>query len=390
MCGELAMTVVVSGHFLQTGRVGGAEHMFYNLLRGLWANRVDFKLLCSKTNRLDPAFVRELEKRRTPIITGVSFGKRFLAEQASCFRPRLRAEAILFPNYFTPPAIPARLGRVVTVIHDFQYRSFPQTVPRRRRAWLRLAHGLTFLRAHRVIVPSEFVLRSVWQFYGRDAASRSIVVPNPISWARFEESAAPVDDEASEVFPGLPRGVPYILSVATHYRHKNLDALVQAFARLRPREPQVRLVLAGQLPATLMGVRDRNDHLSTLIRELGLENATIVTGYIDDRQLGALYRNASVFALPSLFEGFGMPAVEALGFGLPTITTRCGALPEVTRGLAIYVDDPLNPGDWADKLGEVLRHPEHHRLEPALIDEMRDGYAPERVALSYRAALFGT
>src|SRR5262249_52853705 len=155
MCGELAMTIVVSGHFLQTGRVGGAEHMFYNLLRGLWANRVDFKLLCSKTNRLDPAFVRELEKRGTPIITGQSFGKRFLAEQASCFRPRLHSEAILFPNYFTPPAIPGRLGRVVTVIHDFQYRSFPETVPRRRRAWLRLAHGLTFLRAHRVIVPSE-------------------------------------------------------------------------------------------------------------------------------------------------------------------------------------------------------------------------------------------
>jgi glycosyltransferase involved in cell wall biosynthesis len=136
-------------------------------------------------------------------------------------------------------------------------------------------------------------------------------------------------------------------------------------------------------------VRDRNDHLSTLIRELGLENATTVTGYIDDRQLGALYRNASVFALPSLFEGFGMPAVQALGFGLPTITTRCGALPEVTRGLAIYVDDPLNPGDWADKLGKVLRHPEHYRLEPALIDEMRDGYAPERVALSYREVLLG-
>ncbi len=375
------VTVIVSGHFLQAGRVGGAEHMVYNLVRGLWANGVDVTLLCARSSRIDAAFRNELAARGTPLVAAGSYGKRFIAEQASCFDRRLCADGILFPNYFTPPLLPARFGRVVTVIHDFQYRSFPELTPPLRRIWLHLAHRLTFARADKVIVPSEFVLRAVRRLHGRKAAAKTAVIPNPISWDRFEGGAVDA--------PPLG-GQPYVLSVAAHYPHKNLAVLIRAFAALHPRFPETKLVLVGQLPAALMGVRDRADRLGGLIRETGLDGSIVTTGYIDDRALGALYRHASVFVLPSLFEGFGMPAVEALGFGVPTITTRCGALPEVTMGQAILVDRPADPREWADRLAAVLRAPARHRVAAASMTKIRRHYAPERVGAIYAQQLVST
>ena len=95
--------------------------------------------------------------------------------------------------------------------------------------------------------------------------------------------------------------------------------------------------------------------LRGLIDELGLSDRVILTGYLDDAALGRWYRHAALFAFPSLFEGFGMPPVEALGFGLPVLTTDRTALPEVTLGLARLVSEPENPAAWASHLAEMLR-----------------------------------
>lgn len=242
--------------------------------------------------------------------------------------------------------------------------------------WLNAAHRLTFARADRVIVPSEFVLRAVRQLYGRRAAEKTAVIPNPISWERFGGDGADTHPLG---------GRPYVLSVAAHYPHKNLAVLIHAFAALRPRFPDAKLVLVGQLPAKLMGIRDRDrvDRLSAMIRDAGLASSILVTGYIGDRALGALYRHATVFALPSLFEGFGMPAVEAMGFGVPTMTTRCGALPEVTMNKAMFVDDARDPRDWADRLSAVLAAPERYRIGSAAAASIRRHYAPERIGGLY-------
>ena len=343
----------ISASFLKPGVVGGAEHMVKNLVRGLAqaADPEDCLLLLggSEWPKLDG----------NAKVCWVSGGRKhnhfFEAwEYVRRYLPHL--DAILLPNYFTPPVRAARVP-IVTVIHDLKYLHFPDTVSFRKRLWLRAAHELTMRLADAVVVISDFVREDLLRAYGPRWQHKLHVIPNAICWKRFDEGQA-------DGGVRLPQG-RYVLSVAAQYQHKNLATLIRAFALLTTRRAydDVSLVLAGQLSANLVGIARRPDLLG-LITELGLEGRVRVTGYISDRALGVLYRNAAVFAFPSLFEGFGMPAVEALGFGLPVITVRCAALPENTRGLAHYVDDPLDEHELAERLAMVLDDPSRHVPAP--------------------------
>ena len=114
-----------------------------------------------------------------------------------------------------------------------------------------------------------------------------------------------------------------------------------------------------------------------------------VTGHVSDVELGKLYQHAAVFAFPSLFEGFGMPAVEALGFGLPVLTTKCGSLPEATLQLAHYVDDPLNVSEWTATMADILTQTATYRPLPRDVARIRHQYMPNRIGKVYYEALVG-
>jgi glycosyltransferase involved in cell wall biosynthesis len=96
-----------------------------------------------------------------------------------------------------------------------------------------------------------------------------------------------------------------------------------------------------------------------------------------------------VFAFPSLFEGFAMPPVEALGFGLPVVASRSSGIPETTLGLAVYLDEPRDSHALADRLGEVLDDPAAFRPSVEAVAEVRAAYAPARIGAVYRALLAG-
>jgi glycosyltransferase involved in cell wall biosynthesis len=307
-------------------------------------------------------------------------GNRFTRITASLQGQLAQHEAVLFTNYFTAPfPRTKRRPRFVTVIHDLQYLHLPANFSRRKRAWLRAAHESTLRLADRTVTISDHVRGDVLHRYGHRWAGRTVAIHNPISWTRFD-----TDD-------GMPEGLgggPVVLAVAAQYPHKNLGTLVAAFTemRRRGRHLDAKLVLAGQLGAGLSGVA-WTDSLDGPIERGGLRDVVLETGYVDDRRLGALYRRASVFAFPSLFEGFAMPPIEAMGFGLPVLTSRRASIPEVTLGLATYVEDPLNPVEVADRLIEMLDDPAKWRPTPATVDRIRQAYDPVRIAERYRAEL---
>ncbi|MFY9588077.1 MAG: glycosyltransferase family 1 protein, partial [Actinomycetota bacterium] len=232
-----------------------------------------------------------------------------------------------------------------------------------------------------VVAPSEYVRRDILATYGSRWGRTVAAIPNPVSWRRFEGTEVGLKD--------LP-GRRYVLSVSAQYAHKNLSTLLRAFAHLRGRTEGkgVTLVLAGQWSDRLIGIARRVD-LREEVRGLGIEGAVRMTGYVSDAEIGALYRGASAFVFPSLYEGFGLPAVEALGFGLPVLTTRRTAIPETTLGLATYLDDPLDPVTMADALASMLAAPERFRPGPADVARIRETYAPARVGRLYLDALRG-
>lgn len=300
---------------------------------------------------------------------------RFLAASYAAAARRRSYEVFLGTNYFVPPL--ATWGRrVCAVVHDIQYVHFPEFFSARKRTWLRLAHAATLRIADVVVAISESVRADLVSAHGSMWADKIVVIPDPVSWERFTNDAVE------------PAPFPYVLTVAAHYPHKNIETLIRAFGRLKqnPDLADLRLVVVGQTRSGLVSVVGE-DRLSSALAESPVADDIECVGYVDDSELGRWYRGASVFALPSLFEGFGMPAVEALGFGIPTVTTRCGALPQTTLGLAQYVDDPLDDSELADLLATLLRDRMRYVPTAEAVEEIRAAYAPRRVAELYLEAL---
>lgn len=124
---------------------------------------------------------------------------------------------------------------------------------------------------------------------------------------------------------------PYILYVGTLEPHKNVPALIRAYAKVREKMPKIKLVLVGKKAWKLT-------QTFKTIKELNLEGHVIFTGYVPDEDLPMFYNGAEVFVFPSKYEGFGFPPIEAMACGCPVITTKGGSLPEIVGDAGILVD----------------------------------------------------
>jgi glycosyltransferase involved in cell wall biosynthesis len=309
---------------------------------------------------------------------------RWPAEARAALLESANFDGILFPNTFTPPLV--RAERAVTVIHDLQYIHLPEYWPLAKRVWMRACHEFSLRKCHAVVAISQTVKDDILTHYGARWESRVHAIWNPVSLQRFDE---PVE-------PPVASSRPYILCAAADRPYKNIATLVRAFAKVRERLPEYRLVLAGQLRSDCRGWMRRDSGLeaklpsaANLVVELGLSQHVDITGYITDSQLGALYRGATLFVLPSLFEGFGMPAVESLALGTPTLVSDLPVLREVTLNGANYIADPLEADQMAEQIRHLLARGDAARPEAQFSREIRDRFAPETIARQYLKLLAG-
>ena len=247
---------------------------------------------------------------------------------------RLGARALLCPANLAPIAY----GRTVVVIHDAAPLRHPGWYSPAYARWQRLVLPAIARRARRVITVSEFSRRELHELLGVDAA----VVPGGVD-ERFSPSADPGPARRAL---GLDR--PYVLCVASHTARKNLAALVPAARTLAA--DGIELVVAG-------------GHRPQFAREAGLD-ALRLLGHVDDALLPGLYAGAEAFALPSRYEGFGLPVLEAMASGAPVVAAAAGALPETCAGAAVLAEPDGEA--FAAALGALLRDPaERERLRAA-------------------------
>ena len=160
------------------------------------------------------------------------------------------------------------------------------------------------------------------------------------------------DDEAFKPGPPPPGSQerPYLLHVGQAYPHKNLRRLIQAFAQVASSYPELRLVLAGKPHPTETPV------LQAMVRERGLQQRVEFRSYLPYVELPDLYRGASAFLYPSLWEGFGLPILEAMACGTPVITSRGSGTEEVVGDAAILVD-PKSTKNLADAVRQLAEQP---------------------------------
>jgi glycosyltransferase involved in cell wall biosynthesis len=164
----------------------------------------------------------------------------------------------------------------------------------------------------------------------------------------------PLGYDADHFTPGDPQGPspqqPYLLHVGQAYPHKNLRRLLQAFAQVSPTNPELRLVLAGKPHPT------ETPQLKALAAELGLQQRVEFRAYVLYAELPDLYRGALAFVFPSLWEGFGLPVLEAMACGTPVITSAGSGTEEVAGDAALLVD-PADTDELSQALGCLIEQP---------------------------------
>lgn len=250
--------------------------------------------------------------------------------------------------YALPLICPAR--SVVTV-HDLSFLLFPEAFNRANRLYLTAATRLAVRRADALIAVSENSRRDLVRLLGA-APERVFVVPNGV-----DPAFRPLDPQALAGFR-RERGLPehYILFVGTLEPRKNLAALLRAYARLRQRgEVPHRLVIAG-------GMGWRYEGVLSLVAELGLGGEVLLAGFVPHEELPWWYGAADLFVFPSLYEGFGLPPLEAMACGTPVVSSNAASLPEVLGEAAL-----LTPTD-VEGLAQAMRCV---LLNPHLQEEMR-------------------
>ena len=248
-----------------------------------------------------------------------------------------------FPTTFTYfPQLPWR--KVVVTMHDTMGLERPDFVFATRRAsWLwRIKEQAARWNAALLTTGSESARQDLARYF-RLSPDRIVVLTEGVEPVFLRPDQALSDFGLMADAYQIPRGSPFWLFVGELTPHKNLLRLIDAFARLP--DDAGTLVLVGDANA-------RNQaHVSELrekARALGVGERVVFTGFVPDEQLAVLYRHARALVLPSLWEGFGLPAVEAMAGGTPVLHSLAGSLPEVV-GNAGLCFDPMNTTDIVEK-----------------------------------------
>lgn len=244
-------------------------------------------------------------------------------------------------DFTLPPALPQT--RTLLTVHDLSFVRVPETASPPLKAYLDAVVPRSVRSADHVLADSQATRDDLVALY--DVPESKITVLLSGVDARF----APVSDDAelSRVRQryALPH-TPFILSVGTVQPRKNYARLIEALAQLRAEYPALHLVIAG-------GRGWLEDPIYESLDRLNLRGAVTFTGFADDADLPALYTLARAVALPSLYEGFGLPVLEAMACGTPVVTSTISSLPEVAGDAALLVD-PLDIDALAAALRQLL------------------------------------
>jgi glycosyltransferase involved in cell wall biosynthesis len=249
---------------------------------------------------------------------------------------------VLHVQYTAPPFC---RPPVVVTIHDLAFERMPETFTRRGSFQLKLTVRWTAKKAAKVATVSEYSRQDLLDIY-KLAPEKVVVTYNGVESSFTPQPLVP--NEAEEVRRRFGVSRDFLLAVGSLQPRKNLVRLIRAYARLRSdREdftPQ--LVIVGRKLWLASEIFDE-------VKRQRWADDVILTGYVADEDLPALYRAARAFVYPSLFEGFGLPPLEAMACGTPVVTSDVSSLPEITGDAALLID-PNDERALANALIEIV------------------------------------
>lgn len=243
--------------------------------------------------------------------------------------------------HFTVPTPPILYSeRQVTTIYDFTLIDF-KNIRNNPIIYEIKYHGFKFIirhaikRATKILTITNYVRLQIPLRYGVNASKITTA-----------HCATDLPQNPNHRSKPLIKG-DYLLYVGSYYPYKNIPALIDAFAQLLPKNPNLKLVLTGKPDYFQQKIRD-------MVLDLGIQKSVVFPGFVSDQDLINLYQHTKLYVFPSLSEGFGLPGLEAMSFGAPVASSASTCLPEVYGEAAVY----FNASDTSD-IADVIHHTLH-------------------------------
>ena len=330
-----------------TRQIGGIGRCAINLLSAMaslasqeWA---DLEFVIFAAPQTDRTLLQDLNVK---VCRGLQHVRSSMLRSCFGLPVAARVESIDIFHGFDESGLPFFLkrGKFVATIHDVMPLMFPWAFPFKHRLVSRFALSRVCRQADVVIVPSSATKAELLRYLSVDE-SKVVVTP----WgceARFQSAGDPTSLALVRQRYRLPER--YLLFLGTLEPRKNVLTLLQAYAQLCAQQAalDVKLVIAG---GHGWGYKD----VKATCEALRLTDRVVFTGFVDEDDMPDLYRGAMLFVYPSLYEGFGLPIVEAMACGVPVITSNVASIPEVAGEAAILVE-PRQPEALAAAMASVL------------------------------------
>lgn len=248
---------------------------------------------------------------------------------------------VMFIPIYSKPRNRGKDIPYVSVIHDLQALHYPQYFSWIKRMFFKAAWRNTCATADRVIAISDYVKEDIIAHYPI-VKEKIYTVYNPIISKPSSLPAAFIEQKY-----GIERG-KYFYCVSSTLPHKNLPTILYVMQKRKTKSIQ-------QEKLVLSGVGGNEGVIQEMVEELGIQEQVVFTGFIPDDERDCLYENCRLFLFPSVFEGFGMPPIEAMRKGKNVVMTDRTCLREVTEGKAVYVTNPFDVKEWDEKIEEAKK-----------------------------------
>lgn len=266
---------------------------------------------------------------------------------------------IYLTQYITPFFVP-RSVKIVTIVHDISFNFFPQFIKFSDLFFLKLLIPLSLKRADKIIGVSQFTRAEIIKFY-KVGPEKVDYIYDAIGEDFLKGEVSSEEKERVRRKYKLPE--KFILYLGTLQPRKNIPHLIEAFARIKDRLEDVKLVVCGDLKA-----HNCDSGIEKNVVVGNLENDVLFPGFIDEKDKVAVFAQARVFVFPSLYEGFGIPPLEAMSQGVPVLVSDIPSLREIADGGALYAS-PEAVEKFAEMLYDINKDED---LRSRLIQSGRD------------------
>lgn len=331
------MKIAIDGRALTTTRTGGGYYTYHLLEKLVERDRDNKYLVCAHKQIGYPIGADNLRVRVDPFPLGMlwqQFGlPRALREE--------KVDLLHSPLFTLPLRMPC--PGIITIF-DLTPVLLPQFHHWKVRLSLKFTMKSSAQRASKIIAISQNTYHDIIKHLEVDESKVSVIYPGVSADFHPRDSL-----DFQEIRQKYANGARYILHVGTLEPRKNLGFLIDVYDRLvkgRESSERIHLVLAG-------GEGWGHENLFRKVAELGIQDKVFFTGYVPSDGLPYLYNAAEAFVFPSLYEGFGLPVLEAMASGVPVVTSSTSSLPEIVSDGGMVVEG-WNVEEWADVLHNVL------------------------------------